>query len=183
MLTVFGVCGFGAGPIRFLHDETGTFADFYANFDRVLLANESLWFSNQPRDERYRRVIAEALNVRVQPWRGHQQVMMSYLPFQGKLPRLLRWLRFNRMIYLPGGRATVQQGQIYRSANRQTTFAPNYRFIADMSIDEAYSNMPGGPSESPFSKWYCSGLGDWLAGRYKTLRAPVAIRSRAQEEL
>ena len=115
-------------------------------------------------------MVQAALTVEPSAWKVHQKVMVSYLPFQGKLPRLLRLLRLNRLIHLPGGRATIAQGQIYRSANRLTTFAPGYRFIADMSANAAYSNMPGGPSESPFSNWYASDLKNWLKGRYKTMR-------------
>ena len=101
---------------------------------------------------------------------------MSYLPFQGKFPKLFRLLSLNRSIRLQGGRATIPQCQIYRSANRVTTFAPAYRFIADLSTDEAHTNLPGGPAELPLSKWYCSDLKNWLIGRYKTLRAPVGSK-------
>jgi acyl-homoserine lactone acylase PvdQ len=30
--------------------------------------------------------------------------------------------------------------------------------------------MAGGPSERRFSKWYASGLNDWIKGKYKTLK-------------
>lgn len=172
LMAVFGEGGFGTEPFAFLHGETGTFVDFYANFDRVLLAEDSMWFSGQRRDDLYRRITATALDVQPQPWGVRQQILMSYLPFQGRFPKLFHLLRLNRSTRLPGGRATVQQGQIYRSANRQTTFAPAYRFITDLSKDEAYTNLPGGPDESPFSKWYCSDLENWLTARYKKLRIP-----------
>ena len=168
LLTVFGKSGLGE-VARFLWEETGVFVDFYSNFDRVLLAEESLWFGGQSRDEVYRSVLKQALTIKARPWKARQRVMVSYLPFQGKLPRAFQLLRWNRSISLPGGRATIAQGQIYRSANRVTTFAPGYRFIADMSTEAACSNMPGGPSESPFSKWYASDLQNWLEGRYKRL--------------
>lgn len=171
LISVFGNGGTGEVP-GYLYAESGIFVDFYANFDRILLAEDSLWFGDQPRDELYRRVVVEALKIRPKPWSVHQRVVVSYLPFQGKAPQLLRLIGLNRQIHLPGGRATVQQGQIYRSANRETTFAPGYRFITDMSNDEAYSNMPGGPCECPYSKWYASDLRNWRDGRYKTLSAP-----------
>lgn len=171
LATVFGMGGLGMDPFRFLFQETGTLADFYLNFDRVLLAENSAWFSGERRDDLYRRIIAAALDVKPRTWGARQRVFMSYVPFQGRFPKLLRLLRFDRSIRLPGGRATIPQGQIYRSASRQTTFAPGYRFIADLSTDEVHTNLAGGPTESPFSKWYCSDLDNWLAGRYKTLRA------------
>jgi penicillin amidase len=168
LLTVFGKSGLGEAT-RFLWEETGVFVDFYSNFDRVLLAEGSLWFDGRSRDDVYRSVLEEALSIEPRPWRARQRVMVSYLPFQGKLSMPFQLLGWNRSISLPGGRATIAQGQIYRSANRVTTFAPGYRFIADMSTDGACSNMPGGPSESPFSKWYASDLQNWMESRYKKL--------------
>ena len=66
-----------------------------------------------------------------------------------------------------GGRATIHQGQIYRSGNRTTTFVPSYRFVTDLAEDACYTNMAGGPSDRRFSKWYCSDTKRWLAGEYK----------------
>ena len=169
--TIFGGGGLGTDIAVFLRSETGTFADFYANFDRVLLAEDSLWFSGERRDDIYRRVLTQALKIKPKAWREKQRILMSYLPFQGVLPRLFWLLRMNRRIQLPGGRATIQQGQIYRNAKRQTTFAPAYRFITDLGTEEAHSNLAGGPAESPASKWYSSDLKTWLNGRYKVLRA------------
>jgi penicillin amidase len=171
LVAVFGEGGLGTEVVRFLFTEAGTFADFYYNFDRVLLTENSAWFCGQQRDDLYRRIIADALKIPIWSWGSRQKLLMSYLPFQGRPSRILRMLRINRMIRLPGGRATIQQGQIYRSANRQTSFAPGYRFITDFSTDDALTNLPGGPAESPFSKWYCSDLESWAKGRYKTLRA------------
>jgi penicillin amidase len=169
LLAVFGEGGLGGQAAAFLHGETGIFADFYANFDRVLMSQHSTWFSGEERDELYRRVLQNALQISPAKWAKRQHVLMSYLPFQGVLPGVLSLLRINRAICLPGGRATIQQGQIYRSAGRQTTFAPAYRFITDLATEEAHTNLAGGPAESPFSRWYCSDLKNWLQGRYKRM--------------
>lgn len=172
--TVFGQGGLGRDVSVFLQSETGTFADFYANFDRVLLAEHSLWFSGEQRDDIYRRVLTQALKIKPKAWREKQRVRMSYLPFQGVLPSLFWLLRMNRRIQLPGGRATIQQGQIYRNAKRETTFAPAYHFITDLATEEAHTNLAGGPAECPASKWYSSDLKRWLEGCYKVLRATDA---------
>ena len=37
---VFGEHGFGAAVVEHLLTETGTFVDFYLNFDRILLAED-----------------------------------------------------------------------------------------------------------------------------------------------
>ena len=68
-----------------------------------------------------------------------------------------------------GGRATVHQGQIYRSGGRETTFMPSLRLVVDMAEAGCHSNLAGGPSERRFSKWYVSDLGNWIKGRYKRL--------------
>ena len=75
-----------------------------------------------------------------------------------------------RRDWLKGGRSTVHQGQIYRSAGRTTSFAPSVRFVTDMAKDEAHTRLCGGISDRRFSKLYCNELDDWLAGTYKALR-------------
>ena len=99
---------------------------------------------------------------------------MKHLIFGGKLPV---FLGFDRgPVTIIGGRATIHQGQIYRSANRETTFAPGYRFVMDFAKEEFFSAMAGGPSERRFSKWYTSGLKDWIKGKYKTLKLNPEIK-------
>jgi penicillin amidase len=70
---------------------------------------------------------------------------------------------------LRGGRATIHQGQLYRSGGRQTSFAPSYRLVTDLGTREARTCLAGGPSDRRFSRWYTHGVEDWLAGRFKTL--------------
>ncbi len=94
---------------------------------------------------------------------------MRHLLFGGKLPL---WLGFDRELEIPGNRATVHQGQIYRGGGRETSFAPSLRFITDLATDEIHISLAGGPSDRRFSKWYASGVADWVAGRYKTLSGP-----------
>ena len=70
-----------------------------------------------------------------------------------------------------GGRATIHQGQIYRTGNRTTTFCPSFRMVTDLSTDEVHSSLAGGPRDRRFSRWYVSGLKDWIKGKYKVVRA------------
>jgi penicillin amidase len=165
---VFGRGGLGAEAVAFLGRETGIFADFYANFDRVLLSERSAWFGDRTRDEAFRAAAERALAVEPRPWGASQEVTLSHILFGGKLPRRLGFDR--GPIAIPGGRATVQQGQIYRSAGRLTSFAPSFRFVTDLARDEAESVILGGPSDRRFSRWYDSDTANWAAGRYKTLR-------------
>ena len=70
---------------------------------------------------------------------------------------------------MPGNFATPFQGHLLRIAGRETSFAPSYHFVCDLSTDEAWTNLPGGPSESRFSRWYKSDIPRWSAGEYKRL--------------
>ena len=74
-----------------------------------------------------------------------------------------------------GCHATPFQGHLLRAAKRETTFAPSYHFVTDLAAQEAWTNLPGGPSESWFSRWYKSDIPRWLAGEYKRL-APAKRR-------
>lgn len=79
-------------------------------------------------------------------------------------------LGFNsRRFPMAGNHATPFQGHVLQTATRESTFAPSYHFVADLGTDEAWTNLPGGPSESRFSRYYKSDVPLWLEGRYKRL--------------
>jgi penicillin amidase len=165
---VFGKNGVGSNVADFLIKESGIFIDFYDNFDRILLAEQSAWFGAESRDQLYKRVIDEALNTPVKKWKESQKLYLTNIFFGGKLPK---FLGFDKgPVVIRGGRATVQQGQIYRSGGRTTSFTPSFRMVTDLSLDESHTNMAGGPSDRRFSKWYISELKNWLSGKYKVLR-------------
>jgi penicillin G amidase len=66
----------------------------------------------------------------------------------------------------------ASRGHTRWAAKRETAFASSsYHFVTDMGTDEALTNLPGGPSESWFSRWYKSDVPLWLAGEYKRLSA------------
>jgi penicillin G amidase len=162
---IFGKNGFGEAALDFLYDKSGTFIDFYQNFDRVLLAKNSSWFGDMSREELYRKVAVKSLNIEPKTWGSRQQYMMSHMLFGGTLPA---FLGFDRgPITGVGGRATINQGQIYQSAGRTTTFFPSLRMAMDLVDEKIYSNLAGGPSDNRFSKWYVSDLENWLNYRYK----------------
>jgi penicillin amidase len=162
---VFGKNGFGETVSDFLSSETGIFIDFYANFDAVLLSESSPWFNDKSRDDIYGLAIETALACEVKTWGQVQQFSMNHILFGGKLPA---FLGFDQgPVTGVGGRATIHQGQIYRSAGRVTTFMPSFRMTMDMSTNEMHSNLAGGPSDRRFSRWYTSGLQDWFDGNYK----------------
>ncbi len=169
LIAVFGADGLGEDVVRHLLSETGIFIDFYDNFDRVILDESSPWLAGRDRAALVRAAFDAARGKPVPPWGEVNQVTLSHIFFAGKLPR---FLGFDRgPVPLRGGRATPHQGQVYRGAGRDTSFAPSYRLIVDLGDDQAHTSLPGGPSDRRFSKWYCCELDAWLAGRYKKLRA------------
>ena len=165
---VFGKNSFGREVVDFLSNESGIFADFFDNFDRVLLAEKSAWFHGESREALYRRVAAEALQVTPKTWGEVNQMKLTHLVLGEKLPV---FAGFDRgPITLRGGRATPHQGQIYKSAGRVTSFTPSFHVVTDLAQDEVHTNLAGGPSDRRFSKWYCSDLENWLKGKYKKLK-------------
>jgi penicillin amidase len=166
---VFGKNGFGETVVDYLAEETGAFIDFYQNFDRVLLAEESPWFGERSREEIYRQAAEKALAVEPKRWKEVQQFKMDHIILGGKMPG---FLGFDRgPLTAIGNRATIHQGQIYRSAGRTTSFLPSFRIVSDMGQEEVFTNLAGGPSDRRFSKWYCSDLENWIKGNYKRISA------------
>ena len=101
------------------------------------------------------------------PYGETRKIYLRHLLFGGRLPEFLGF--DYGPISLPGNRSTVAQGQIFKSGGRVTTFSPSWHFIADMSGDAAYTNLPGGTTDRRFSLWYVNDLKNWFAGRYKKL--------------
>lgn len=168
VLDVFGSV-WGPAVIHHLAEETSVLAGFYANFDRVLLSEQSVWFGADGRDGAFARAVDRALERPVTRWGDSQRVMMRHLMFGGRLPA---WAGFDHgPIVLRGGRATIHQGQVFRLGDRETTWTPSLRFVTDLGEPIAHTALAGGPSDRRFSRWYTSGVSDWLEGRFKQLRA------------
>jgi penicillin amidase len=169
LLEMFGA-GCGAEVIEHLRDATGTFIDFYQNFDRVLVAESSPWLGERTRDDVWRAALAKVADQVPAPWGERNQITLTNVFFGGKLPG---FLGFDRgPIPVRGGRATPHQGQIYRSGGRLTSFTPSVRLVADMSEPVLHSALCGGPSDRRTSRRYASGVKGWLAGRLKVRRRP-----------
>jgi penicillin amidase len=163
-----GARGLGQDVISYLFTETSVFIDFYENFDRVLLSERSAWFGGRARPDVYRAALARALEGELATYGAGRQIVLKHILLRGKLPRVLGFDR--GPIGLRGGRATVHQGQIYRSGGRDTSFGPGLRLVADLATDELQTTQAGGPSDRRFSKWYTTSLAEWEEGRYKALQ-------------
>jgi penicillin amidase len=169
LVEMFGA-GCGAPVIEHLRDATGTFIDFYQNFDRILVAEASPWLGERTREAVWGAALGKVADQVPEPWGKRNQITLTNMFFGGKLPR---FLGFDRgPIPLRGGRATPHQGQIYRSGERLTSFAPSLRLVADMSESVLHSALCGGPSDRRTSKWYTSGVDGWVAGTLKVRQPP-----------
>ncbi|MCU0304564.1 MAG: penicillin acylase family protein [Thermoanaerobaculales bacterium] len=155
-----------------LVDETAIVADFYHLFDAVLLDDDPFWWGETGREGVLRAVLEETLGEAdpfdLMPWGRRRRVMMENIFFGGRLPRVLGF--DHGPIELPGGRATIVQGGLFTAYGRLTSFAPSWRYIADLGADEVHTALAGGPSGRRFSRWYTTDVARWLRGGYKTIR-------------
>ncbi|MBM4000839.1 MAG: penicillin acylase family protein [Planctomycetes bacterium] len=141
--------------------------------DRLLRRAASRWWRGESKQALVRRAAERAVARPLQRWSDVNHFRFTDRFFGGR--RAGRFLGFDsRRLPMPGCHATLFHGHVLRTATRETTFAPSYHFVTDMSVDEAWTNLPGGPSENRFSKWYRSDIPRWLAGEYKRLAPPSA---------
>lgn len=167
LIKVFGKSALGEEVVSWLHEGTGIFADFYGNFDRVLLAERSEWFNGKSRNEIYSECALEALSGEAVEWGESKKYKLSNMFFGGKLPALFGF--DGGPVKMRGGRASIHQGQLYNSGGRTTSFCPTFRMIAEMDKNYIRTALAGGPSDRRFSKWYLSGQDGWEKGEYKIL--------------
>ena len=168
---VFGLKLFGEEVWEFLNNETAIVADYYHLFDNAVFGGDRIWFGEEGREALIRRVLAEILTevdlASISPWGLQQRIVMHNIFFDGSLPSFLGF--DYGPVELPGNRATVVQGGVFSSHDRQTTFTPSWRFLTDLGADLARTALAGGPSGRRFSRWYVTDVPRWLRGEYKTL--------------
>jgi penicillin amidase len=161
---VFGENGMGVDVVETMITDTAMFAMLHGNFDQVLLKDTSAWFADQPREEIYRKAIDRGLS---KPAVSYGQTRKIYIPnifFGGKLPKIFGF-DYGPYEHI-GSRATIPQSQIFKAMGYSATSAAAYRMIADMDNEELLNNLPGGPSDRRFSKYYKTGLAEWMSARY-----------------
>ncbi len=178
LLSIFGQDpqqhgGLGWRRILYLSSRTGFSMMLVTLIDRLLHREESLWWRDRDKAELIR-AAGEKLDEKAdRPWSEINAFRFTNRFFERKL--VGRALGFHTGdMPMPGCHATPFQGHLLRVAKREATFAPSYHFVTDMGTDEAWSNLPGGPSESRFSRWYKSDISRWAEGRYKPLRPESA---------
>lgn len=146
--------------------------------DRLWAKDESWWWHGRDKTELIRRA-AEAVDVKDQlTWAAVNNFHFANRFFGTH--RVGRILGYNtRVCAMRGNHATPFQGHVYQTATRESTFAPSYHFVSDLGSDTAWTNLPGGPSESRFSKFYRSDLPLWLDGDYKQLTPSADTSGKA----
>ena len=97
-------------------------------------------------------------------WR---KVLMKNIFFQGKLPKFLGF--DYGPVELIGSRATIPQGQIFKSMGRVATYSPTWKMVADFAEERHSYGTGGRPFGPAFLEWYKSGIKDWLAASYKRI--------------
>jgi len=160
----------GVGWMRmfYLCSRTGFSSMVLTAADRLLLRDTSWWWHGRDKAEIIRTAAEKTDADDHTPWSE-----VNHFHFANRFvgsPRVGRLFGYHSKRHpMPGCHATPFQGHVFLTARREATFAPSYHFVTDLGQDEAWTNLPGGASESRFSKFYRNDIPLWLAGDYKRL--------------
>jgi penicillin amidase len=136
--------------------------------DRLLHQRQSAWWQKRDKGEMIRQAAQRLLSEPDVPWGVTNSFRFTNRYFEGRFGHRAFGFHTDEMP-MPGCHATPFQGHLLRAATRETTFAPSYHFVTDLGMDEAWTNLPGGPCESRFSRWYKCDIPRWCEGTYKRL--------------
>lgn len=160
--------GIGWRRMLFLCSRAGYSSMMMSAADRLWHKSDSWWWHGRQKSDLIRKAATHVDLEHGQTWAQVNNFHFTNRFFGSH--RVGRLLGYNtRVCPMPGNHATPFQGHVFQTARRESTFAPSYHFVTDMGTDEAWTNLPGGPSESRFSKFYRSDLPLWLDGEYKRL--------------
>ena len=169
---IMEVCGhremIGWRRALYISTRAGYSTMVLAAIDRQLRDKRAAWWKNRNRGELIRRAAARLKNYEDVPWskKNNFQFINRFMS-RGRVGRLFGFE--SARIAMPGCHATPFQGHVFQTANREQTFAPSYHMVADLGGDRIWTNLPGGPSESPFSRYYRNDIERWKNGEYKQL--------------
>lgn len=136
--------------------------------DRLLKQEHSLWWADRDKGDLIRVAAARAAKQPAPKWG-----VTNGFHFVNRF--IDNWLVGRALglhtgeIGMPGCHASPFQGHLLKTSTREMTFAPSYHFVTDLASDEAWSNLPGGPSESALSPFYKNDVPRWKTGVYKRL--------------
>jgi penicillin amidase len=169
VLQIFGnEQGIGWRRMFYLCTRMGYSTMVLTAIDRTLRKVTSSWWRGRSKKALVQRAAELAQTEPVKPWAEFNTFHFVDRFFgTARAGRLLGFR--SREIAMPGCAGTIFQGHLITTATRESTFAPTYHLVTDMGKHEAWTNLPGGPSESRFSEWYKTDIPRWIAGEYKRL--------------
>ncbi len=171
LLEVFGhEEGIGWRRMFFLCTRMGYSSMILTAIDDLLCKEKSAWWENRDKAEMILAAAERTAEEPTQPWGEANSFHFTNRFFEaGRVGRLLGFSSEKKP--MPGCQATPFQGHLLATATRESSFAPSYHFVTDLGTDEAWTNLPGGASESRFSKWYRNDIARWASGEYRQLTA------------
>lgn len=159
--------GIGWRRMVYLCSRAGYSVMVLTGADRLLLQSDSVWWRGRDKGELIRRA-AERIDPEQPPWSKINTFHFTDRFFGNhQVGKLLGYK--SRQYSMPGSHATPFQGHVLQTATRESTFAPSYHFVTDTGEDLAWTNLPGGPTENRFSRFYKSDVERWLSAQYKSL--------------
>ncbi|NOZ40792.1 MAG: penicillin acylase family protein [Planctomycetes bacterium] len=173
VLEIFGhEEGIGWRRMLFLCTRMGYSSMILTAIDDLLCRPDSLWWQSRDKGELIRIAAERAAEEPIAPWGEINAFHFTNRFFEGSRVGKLLGFRSERKA-MPGCQATPFQGHLLATATRESSFAPSYHLVTDLGTQEAWTNLPGGASESRFSKWYRNDIARWLAGDFKRLLPQV----------
>jgi penicillin amidase len=164
VVEVFGAV-LGRDWLAGLFERSNLVSSLAGFFDDVLERQDSVWLPAARRGRVIQKGVRCGLEAPSPPWGETNVLSIKNIFFGMRLPRLPG---LNRGPFpLPGNHATPHQGSLFRMGRRPTSFAPCYHMVTDLGTERLWTNLPGGPAESPFSWRYTCDLRRWLRGGYK----------------
>ena len=160
--------GIGWRRIVYLCSRTGFSSMVMTAADRLLHRDESWWWHGRNKGTIIRKAAERVTELDPPTWAD-----VNFFHFDNRFfgsKHVGRLLGFRSKSHpMPGNHATPFQGHVFLTATRESTFAPSYHFVTDMGTNDAWTNLPGGPNESRFSKYYRTDIPRWLKGEYKRI--------------
>jgi len=144
--------------------------------DRAItsFAPDSLWYGSEGRDKLIYRVASEVLSdSSTNPWiasdagfgKAFMPLTFTNIFFQGKLPK---WTGFDVGSFeQKGTHQTLYCGHFRTSHGVDVNVAAAWRAITDLSENNLWSILAGGPSGKRFSQYYISEIADYHHGNLK----------------
>jgi penicillin G amidase len=169
LLEVFGhEQGIGFRRMLYLCSRVGFSTMVLTAIDRLLEKQDSLWWKGRDKCALIRRAAERLAGAKDLPWSAINSFHFTNRYVESRFVGRAFGFHTGEMA-LPGCYATPFQGHLLRAARRETSFAPSYHFVTDLGTDEAWTNLPGGPSESRVSGYYKNDIPRWYSGQYKRL--------------